>query len=242
MIYLLFHAILLGVCLYDYWRREPGGPWLWVMLFFGPLGCGVYLAMVVAPGYLSSGATSLQNTLNPKDRQEWRLLRARVRDDSPQREVERLMMLSAKYGKPDDTVAYAERVLARDPGNLTAVYSLGLAHWRQQQLSEAERYLRQVVEREPRYDYGMAYLALAEILRDQGNTVESLAAYETSLKQSSYPMAQYHYAALLKDSGRSEDARRVLTELVHSEHHLPKFRRKKELPWIRKGQKLLRTL
>ena len=50
------------------------------------------------------------------------------------------------------------------------------------------------------------------------------------------------YAAFLKSQNRSEEAREWLRQLLQKERTLPRYWRRIERPWFRKGQGLLKEL
>lgn len=237
----VYFALVL-YCLFDYNKRRPEFFWLWLILVFHPFGALGYFVIHVLPEFISGSGRSIFAQLNPKDRQEYRRLLSRFGEDSPLGHVEQLMLLSTKYGQPADTLRYAEIVLAREPQSLAARYAAGLASWRKRDLPSAETYLRQVVQADPKHDYGLAYLALAEVLAESGKKSEALAAFEQVVRQSSFLEGRYYYASLLHEAGRSAEARQVLEDLLRSAADTPQFRRREDRGWVRKARGLLRKV
>lgn len=235
--------LLIGYCLYDYSQRRPEFFWLFIILFFPGLGPIAYLVINVLPDLTSGGgaATSILRSINPQQRLEYRRLKKRVDDESPIADVEQLMVLSAKFGNPEETIRYADRVLQNDPESLSAKYSAGLAHMELAQYDEAERYLKDVLGEDQKYDYGLAYLALAEMYKEQGRREEALEAFKVVTKQSSYLEAQYLYGEMLWEDGQNKEALQWMKRVERAGRDLPKFKRKQDMPWVKKAKAFLKV-
>ena len=111
---------------------------------------------------------------------------AALRPDSTEPEAA-LGLLFADQGRPAEAFAAFDRVLAREPDNLVALYQLGrVAALSGQRLAEGEAALRRYLE-QPSHPAGQptnaqAQYRLGELLARRGDTAGARAAYEAALR------------------------------------------------------------
>jgi len=72
----------------------------------------------------------------------------------------------------------------------------------------------------------------ARALAGEGNRDKALAEFAELARYFSGAEAPVRYAQLLKESGKADDARRVLRELLEHAHLAPRHYRKMQQEWL----------
>jgi tetratricopeptide (TPR) repeat protein len=151
--------------------------------------------------------------------------------------MHQLGLIYASQGHIGKAKQWFERALAKEPESLDTMYRLALCHFAQKQFSAAAGMLEQVHAQKPGYDYGMAYLRLAQSQQFAGNRPRAAEIYQTLLRfYPGHPEGSYHYALLLADNHSSDEARKLLRDLIFTVRHSPGFHRRRNRHWALKAR------
>lgn len=215
--------------------------------FLGPilgLACSIgwplfLITIYVAPGLFLQIATDFK--------QFWQRIRTRRLEvselerkiahlDKPHHMVQ-LGTVFRQQGKLAKATHWFESALAKDDTILDARYKLALCYYSQGRFSDAVNLLEQVHVVQPNYDYGVAYLRLAQSQHKVGNATRASEIYQTMLRfYPGHPEGCYHYGLLLFDQQNIEQARVQMREVMFSVRHSPSFHRRRNRHWLLKAQ------
>lgn len=116
--------------------------------------------------------------------------------------------LAAALGNQDGVIALLQRAIDLDPLNQSSHNALGLAYMNSDRLDEAEFILRQLLELNPQYPWGLVNLGRVQLLNAEPE--EALVSFEQSRNDFWRPAG---IAMALGDLGRHEEAQVALSEL-----------------------------
>jgi hypothetical protein len=85
-------------------------------------------------------------------------------------------------------------------------------------------------------------MAWAETLAKLGRPDEAIRAWQQVLQEHGYARARVQLAELFIKRGDKEAARKDLAELMADEEHAAAFQRKKDKPWIKRANALLKEI
>ena len=224
--------------LVHFFRRRPEGYWLWVIFFGGFLGAAVYIVVEMLPDVMS-----LRNTYRGYGR------RSRIAEvetailDNPSaanfEELGELYWDEKQYAKALEAF---ERAIATRSDSPHCFYRRGLCQMALGQPAKAVPDFEHVIRIDGRYDSYRAKLMLAEAYAETGREQEAVPLFEEAAQHSSTPETLYLYASFLKSQNRSGEAREWVNQLLQKQRTLPRYWRRLERPWFRKGEALLREL
>lgn len=196
-----------------------------------------FLAMFfLAPGLfpsLSNEARALWQKFTGRETQE--LISKIEQLDKPHHLVQlgTLYSHAARFAKARPWFAKA---LEREPDLLEARYRLGVCAFHAEEYPEAERLLEEVYAEKPGYDYGMAYLRLAQTHARQNHYARAEEIFETMLRY--YPghaEACYSYGGMLAEQGLWIRASQQMRTLIQAVRHSPGFQRRRNRHWALKA-------
>lgn len=199
------------------------------------LACPLFfLSLWVAPGLYQETAGDF--------RQYWERLRVRRHEvDDLERKVATLdkphhmIQLGSLYlrqGRVARAMPLLQKAVEREPDTIEAQYRLALAYLNRHRYEEAASLLEKVHAVTPAYDYGSAYLRLAEAQVKLGNTVRAREIYEAMLKfYPGQPECCYRLALLLYQAGDRDRASRMMREVIFTLRHSPRFQRRRNGHW-----------
>lgn len=198
-----------------------------------------FLTILLAPGLYRDTTEGLQHS--------WARLRTRrIELEDLQRKIARLnkphhmIQLGALYlrqGKTAKAASWFEKALEGEPDSLEAQYRLGLCYFEQGRYEQAAELLERVHAVKPEYDYGLAYLRLAESQQKLGNVDRASEIYEIMLRfYPGHPEGSYNFALLLADAGDMQRAKELMQEIVVSLRHSPRFQRTRNRHWMLKAR------
>ena len=142
-----------------------------------------------------------------------------------------------RQGRLAKAAEWFERSLAKDSESLDTRYRLGLCRYAQGLYEPAAELLEQVHAVRPDYDYGLAYLRLAQTQHHLGNLDRAAEVYRSLLKfYPAQPEGSYHYALLLAGQADTQGARQLMQDAVFSVRHSPRFHRRRNRHWMFKAQ------
>jgi tetratricopeptide (TPR) repeat protein len=221
-------------------RRE----YIWAVFIaiFSALSAVLYYFMV----YRTSGG--LGNPLagfelpGTADRRQIKALKASIHHlDKPHHHLQ-LGDIYFHQGKLAEAEASYRAAYERDPNDEDIRAHLGNCLARRGKTVEALPLLEGVCAANPKNDYGYTLMTLAEAQTALGRKDEALATWRQVLALYSYSRARVQYAQLLMERKETDEARRILQEVVSDEPFGAKFQRKRDAVWLRRAKALLGTV
>ena len=222
------YTVLAGViCV----RRGHTSSWLWVILFFGPIGATIYLVSefehIVRPRGAGVAQTSAAG-----------LRRARVdaeRVDTAAAWSDCALLHGAR-GKWGVAAEAARRALAKDPENLEATYALGKAALAREQWPDARTALSRVVERKPDHASGETLFDLARATQSSGDLEAARGYLETLAERSSRADFLYSLGQLQEKMGDRAAARSTYRRIIDEFIFTPAYLRGRVRWWVWKAK------
>jgi tetratricopeptide (TPR) repeat protein len=142
---------------------------------------------------------------------------------------------AARYAESE---TYFRDVLAADPESNEAAYYLGLCRLQQNDAAGALVFLEQVVNRDRKIRFGLAWLRYTDALLAVGRRAEALEERRKLARAYPRPLTEFAFARLLADTGEKEKAHAVLDDMLATSHDAPA----EDGVWLSHGKALLREL
>jgi hypothetical protein len=230
--------VVQGLALWHFVRRRPENYWLFVIIFGGVLGAGVYIIVEVLPdlGLLKGTFQAFGK------RSRIRALETLILDNPSAGNLEELAELQFEqkhYAQAREALNQAISSRSDSPHAfyLRAKAALGMGDY-----AAAIPDLEYVVARDPKFDYYRATGLLGDAYARTGN-LERAAHYLAPAAQfSTTPETLYNYANYLKLAGNKPEAMEWLKKLAMKKRTLPSYMRRIERPWFGKGKTLQKEL
>jgi len=102
--------------------------------------------------------------------------------------------------------------------------------------------LERVLSFDPKYDYSRAPGLLAHAYAQLGEKEKAARLFEQVIEGSTLSETQYNYANLLKQQGKTREAREMAGKILNKKATLPRYLKRRERPWFRRAEVLLRQL
>jgi hypothetical protein len=230
--------IIQGIALWHFVRRRPENYWLWIIIFGGPLGAGVYVVAEVIPDFgLLRGAFQGFGR-----RSRIQSLEAQILDNPSAGNLEELADLyfdNKDYAKARDALNRAITSRSDSPHSfyLRAKSSLALKDY-----AAAIPDLEYVVGKEHKFDYYRATGLLGDACARIGDYERAAHYFSPAIQFSTTPETLYNYANFLRLSGKKDEAREWTGKLAAKKRTLPRYMQRRERPWFRKGKALAKEL
>jgi hypothetical protein len=230
--------ILQGLAILHFVRRRPENYWFYVIFFGGFLGAGVYILAEVLPdlgllrgvfqGFgrrsrIQKVETAIIDNPSPANYEEL----GELYKDQGQFEKAREAFNHAITGRGDSLYTFYSR----------AHSSLGLNDF-----PGAIPDLERVVAGDRKFDYYRAAGLLANAYAQTGQLERADQLFAEVTQISTTPETLYNYASFLKTANRHEESREWLQKLEAKKRTLPRYMQRRERPWFRKGNALLKEL
>ena len=230
--------ILQALAIVHFIRRRPDNTWLWVIVFLGPPGAVIYLAIEVLPDL-----SLLRHSYDSFGRRKRiRHLEALVLENpSPgnYEELAELYLDEQKYARARECY---DKVVARPGDHLDARYRRAIAELQLEDAAAARDDLEYVTGREPRYDSHRALALFAHACAKTGDNERADALFARVTEASTLPETYFNYASFLTSQGRTDEARTWAQRIVARRDSMPLYLRRRERPWFRKAKALLKRL
>jgi hypothetical protein len=219
-------------------RRGQTQSWLWIILFFGPLGAAAYFFTQ----YLDLAAVGFGGGARRVTRGDIREAQADVRRLDSAAAFIHLASLHRARKEFDGAGAAARKAVERAPANIDAQHELGLALLGAGRHAEAVEPLEKVVAKDRAFDTGNALYALAQAQRGAGDLTAARATLEELEGQSSRPEILYDRAILEGRLGNREAAARCLQRIIDEAEYVPDYLQRTLRPWVKKARQGLKKL
>ena len=230
-------VILQAMALIHFIRRRPDNVWLWIIIFFGPLGALVYMFMEVAPD-----VTLLRQSFDSYGRRKRiRHLEAVVVENPAAGNYEELADLLLDEGKfARARECYDKAITSR--GDPDPIYRRGLAEIQLGDFAAAVADLEDVTSRDPKYDFNRAIALLAHAYANTAQPEKADALFREATDRSTLSETYLNYAAFLASQNRIAEARDWAQRVLARKSTIPRYLQRRERPWFRKARALLKRL
>lgn len=234
------YMILLVWMLYDAYKRYGMHYWLVIIFFVQPLGAIVYgliHAKHILHGLTTGGGQGKGLFgLGIKSRISRAEQALKVGETEALRaELAELYYLDKRYA---DAERLFKQVLETDKENQEALYYLALCRLDQNDMASAFEWLSQLIAKNKKYRFGVAWLRYADTMDALGRRDEALEEFRQLSRSFPRPLTEFAYAKKLADAGKPEKAREVLEYMLSTSSEAPP----EDRTWLRQGRSLLGKL
>ena len=230
--------ILQGIALWHFVKRRPDGFWLWVIIFGGPLGAGVYVFAEMIPDL-----GLLRGTFQGFGRKSRiQTLEAQILDNPSAGNLEELAELyfdNKDFAKARQAL---DRAIAARSDSPHAFYLRAKAALAMGDYATAIPDLQHVVAKDPKFDYYRATGLLGDAYARTGQVEKAAYYFAPAVQYSSTPETLFNYASYLKAAGQKQEAEEWVKKLAAKKRTLPRYMQRVERPWFRKGKALQKEL
>lgn len=233
----LFGILLIAMALVHYVRRKPSYYWLYLIIFLGPLGALIYLAVEWLPELFDPGAFRFVE----RNRRMHEVETA-IRQNPSAGNYEELGLLRLDKGEWAGARACFDRALAQRTDSLDPFYRRGLAEVELGDFAAARADLEHVVSNDAGYDLQRAAGLLALADWKTGNVERARRLFVEVLRTSTLTETQLHYAEFLAEAGERDQARQQALRIRDKRAQMPGFQRRRERKLFRRNDALLRKL
>jgi hypothetical protein len=242
LISLVIQVLLIVHCI----RSGRNMLWIWAIALLPVAGPIAYLLVEVVPGLFRSRGTRLavrgvRKALDPE--QDLRRFEAEARMTGDVASRQRYAEELTRQGRPQEAVAMYRQALTGlyefDPNLLQG---LAQAQFAAGSFAEARATLDLLIGRNPDFRSPDGHLLYARALAGEGNRDKALEEFAAITKYYSGAEAPLRYAQLLRACGRTDDARRVLRELLEHARLAPRHYRKMQHEWLALAEREMAAL
>jgi len=230
--------LLQGLAIVHFIRRRPDTYWIWVILFLGPIGAIVYLFAEAVPDV---GLLRGQMKIFPR-RKRIRQLEALVYDNPSAGNYEELGDLYMEDGRIAQARAAFDRAIAARSDTLDAFYRRGACALELGDAAAAVPDLERVTAKEPGYDFYRAGGLLAHAYAQTGQKERAEELFREVTARSVASETYLNFASLLASEGKNAEARAWAQKVLDKKPAMPGYLRRRERPWFRSANKLLKRL
>jgi hypothetical protein len=215
--------------------------WIYLILFLPMAGMLAYFVVEIVPAMFGSrtgrrAAAQVGKFLDPE--KDYRAAQRAVQISATVETKSTLAELCVATRRYQEAAALYHEILtgmhADDPDLL-----LGLARaaFGLERYADVQRVLEQLRAANPDYRSAEGHLLYARALELQGKTEEALYEYKPLAEYYPGQEAKCRYAALLKETGRTDEANRLFAEVVQAYDILPRHARRQQREWVEFARK-----
>lgn len=230
--------LLQALAIVHFIRRRPDTYWIFIILFLGPLGAIIYLAVEALPDI---GLLGQSFKVFPR-RKRIHELEATIHDNPSAGNYEELGDLYMDDGRLQQARAAFDKAIAARADTPDPFYRRGVCALELGDAAAALPDLERVVNQEADYDFHRAagLLAQAYALTAQKEKAEALFRQVTHI--STLSETYLNFAELLASEGKKSEAREWAQKVLEKKPNMPGYLRRRERPWFRKANEFLRKL
>ncbi len=240
-------GFMVWMCM-DCIQRREHFIWIIIMIVLFPVGAVAYYFIVKnrvgnkvsseAKG--SAGGTAPTPIRREVETEETLQLKELIGKFNKAYHYEKLGQVYISQKKMDLAIPQFQGAIKRDPEMLEAQYGLAKCYHGLGKYKEAGSVLESLTAIDKKYDYGNAIFGLAECYRLSGDEEKALETYGEVINSFHFFKAYYHYARLLDNKGKKQEAIDYMKSIVGSSKDLPDYKLEKERFWIDEATKFLR--
>jgi hypothetical protein len=232
-----YGIVLQAIAILHFVRRRPDTYWLFIILMGGALGAFVYVVVQVIP---DAGLLRGAFQVFPR-RKRIKELEGLIVDNPSIGNYEELGDLYLDDEQFTRARECFDRVIARSD-SIDPFYRRALCAIALNDFAAAAGDLEQVTARDPKYDYQRAAGLRAHALAKLGDREKADALFAEVTQTSTLSEIQYNYACFLAETGRAAEAREWVERILRKKATMPDYIRRRERPWFRKANALLKRL
>jgi len=238
--YLLYPwgIILQGLAIVHFIRRRPDTYWIFIILFLGPLGAIIYLAVEALPDI---GLLGQSFKVFPR-RKRISELEAAIRDNPSAGNYEELGDLYMDDGRLAEARAAFDRAITARADTPDPFYRRGVCAILLGDAAAALPDLERVVGQDSDYDFQRAAGLLAHAYAQTGQREKAEALFRKVTVTSTLSVTYLNFAALLASEGRNAEAREWARKVLDKKPTMPGYLRRRERPWFRRANEMLKKL
>jgi hypothetical protein len=230
--------LLQGLAIVHFIRRRPDTYWIWIILFLGPLGAIIYLAVEALPDI---GLVGQSFKVFPR-RKRIRELEAAIRDNPSAGNFEELGDLYMDDGRIAEARKAFDRAIAARADTPDPFYRRGVCAIQMSDFAAAVPDLERVVSKESDYDFHRAAGLLAHAYAQTGQKERAESLFRHVVKISTLSETYLNFAALLASEGHGAEAREWAQKVLDKKPTMPGYLRRRERPWFRRANDFLKRL
>jgi hypothetical protein len=230
--------LLQGLAIVHFIRRRPDNYWFYVILFLGPLGAIIYLAVEALPDI---GLVGQSFKVFPR-RKRISQLEAMIRDNPSPGNYEELGDLYMDESKIPQAREAFNRAIAARADTPDPFYRRGVCAIQMGDFAAAVPDLERVIAKEPDYDFQRAAGLLAHTYAQTGQKEKAEALFRRVTTTSTLSETYLNFADLLASEQRADEAREWAQKVLDKKPTMPSYLRRRERPWFRRAGELLKRL
>lgn len=219
-------------------RRGHTQSWLWIILFFGPIGAAAYFFSEYMPVSLRGGGFAGGKVTAQDERQALADVK-RLDTAAAWTHYSSVLRARRQFSKAADA---GREAIRREPSNVEARYELGLALLGSGRPGDAVEHLQVVVAKDRAYQSGDALHALAQAQEGSGDVAGARASLEALAGSSGRPEILFGLARLQGLMGDRDAAVRSLRRIVEEAEYVPDYLQRDVRPWVKRAKKALAKL
>lgn len=222
----------------DAYRRASEQFWIWIIVFFQPLGTWIYFFAVKLPSFRI-----------PRRFGDKPLWQRKLSTDELRYHVERMPTVInhvayaerlMEEGEHYEAMPHLEAALALDETYCQAMHDLAVCHVACHQPEQALSVLERLMKRDARWSDYRAWHTLLDAQDALGRHDEALNTCRDLEKRVPTWENKCRLAERLIDRGHHDEARRVLDQALEDHHYAPFKIRLRHWRWARHAQQLLK--
>ncbi len=233
----IFGVALMAMAVVHFIRRQPSFYWLYLILFLGPIGASIYLAVEALPELFDPGAFRFLER-----NRRLREVEMALRQNPSAGNYEELGLLRLDKGDWAGARICFDHALSQRTDSLDPFYRRGLAEVQLGDFAAARADLEHVVTEDAGYDFQRAAGLLAYADWKTGHVERAQSLFERVLRTSTLTETQLHYAEFLAANGRREEAKQQALRIRDKRAQMPGFQRRRERKLFWQNSALLRKL
>lgn len=212
----------------------------WVLGLAWSMACPLFfLSLFYAPGLYRdlTGGVSRRWDRFVSHRREIDELKHKISQMGKAHHMNLLGTLYLRQGRLPLAHQWLQQARELEPSALDVQFKLGVCCFEEGDYACAVDLLEKVHAEKPDYDYGMAYLRLAQAHDRQDHLERAEEVYRLLLRfYPNQPEGSYCYAMLKARQGETDEARQVLREMIASMRLSPGFQRRRNRHWVLKAR------
>jgi hypothetical protein len=230
--------LLVALAIIHFIRRRPDTYWLYIILFLGPLGAGIYLVVEALPDL---GLLRQSFKVFPR-RRRIRELEAAVLDNPSAGNYEELADLYMEEGNFSKARDCYDKAISSRTDSPDPFYRRGVCEIELGDFTAAVQDLERVVQKDLGYDFHRAKGLLAHAYANSGQPSKAEDLFRQAVAISTLSETYYNYALFLAAQNRPAEAREWAQKILAKKPTMPGYLRRRERPWFRKASAFLKRL
>lgn len=226
--------------IYDCVRNDPQkNQWLWILIFLNFPGAVIYFLVRRLPQMDIPVPIFVTRWLRRE--QLWNA-EAAARNIGKAHQFVLLGNLLCELAIFDRAQVAYKTALEKEPNNTQALWGAAFIDMQNKNFASAKLHLEKLVKLDPDYKYGEAFLAYGKTLVALEEWDAAKAHLENDVKRWSHPEAYIMLGTILAKEGDIQSARGYLETTIFRVRGSSYYHYRRNSHWVRKAQKLLKTL